>query len=557
MNCSRKSFVDTLLNALLFVAFIFCALSFLAYAALGAVGGTTPVTMNKVVYVSAGANAIANGAAYTNALKRATAGTTLLIGPGTYDTPVGSMSLLKNLVNQYWYPGATLINGRENGDFDYVFNDDAETVVCRIAGYGKFYSSNFATFGIVLSRTGTKVDFECDVFHVEGTAGDNSSSVVTFGGSGAPELNLRAHSYIRSSQYDAFYFSPSTGCKFNLDTEAIFAFGDLFEFGDDAPAWGNIRVRARYGEQTSLVGQPTWGHLAGRCDVQIDQIKITSLNASLISCSPSTTNGLLHDSVINHPAAGTRGVISDFDEGGGYIHSTGMWLKNVTIHGPTALDPILLTNAVAVPLTLENCTIYPGASATNWIRALNVGGLNNQVRIIGSLGVFPPLPANTNVTLQSSQRRVLASGSTAVASAGLASTNMAVIQVPAHQLTNAGTRIVASFANRYSSTQAGANTNTLIYGATTILNTGAQLSSNCAFTVTATITSIAGSPSLQSVVTALEWGGAGTPYLQTNVVTRSAEANGVNNTLRFVTHQPNHGGVTNETFLVEVIPPAQ
>lgn len=207
-------------------------------------------------------------------------------------------------------------------------------------------------------------------------------------------------------------------------------------------------------------------------------------------------------------------------------------------------DPVLVTGS---GLTLNGVRLKT-SSGTNSIRAAS--GQIVTASAVAAPGLFP----HTNVTVLSAQRRVLGSSSTAVASAGLAATNMMVVHVPAHQLTNSGDRVQVQIVNRYSSTQAGANSNSLVYGATTLLATGAQASSNCAFTITATIASIPGSPSLQSVTASLQWGGAGTPYLQTNVVLRAAEAIGVSTALRFVTHQPNNGGVTNENYLVEYVP---
>lgn len=357
----------------------------------GGSSSTSGIFANAVYVNATGATATANGTLYTNALKSAPANSTLIIGPGTYGIPVSSMPLLRNGINQYWSQGSVLWVGVTNTAYEPMFSDQDEVVVCSIMGYGKFYGSNEVSVPIYLDRTGTKVDFECDIIDAEGTPGETSTCFLL--GSGAPELNLRVRDYMKSHIYDAFYFSPSTGTKLRLKASKVYAKGDVMEMTDDSPAWGNVMIDIDYAEQIG-VGQPTFLQAAGRVDIRVGKLKVNDLGACMTFYG--STNAFIHDTVIEVPVNGTNSII---DKGFTMIGThCGAWLKNVTLYGSTNRPIFNLTNISAVPLVLDNVTLHNGWGASTWVSApTSVSGATVKIEG-GGVSLVPYRSIGANVT---------------------------------------------------------------------------------------------------------------------------------------------------------------
>ena len=103
-------------------------------AAVGGVIGGTPIGITaRTLYANNGANLYALKTA-------ATAGATIVVGPGLYT--VGVTNLLKDQVNWFFYPGAVVSNFNGGLNFGGIFvNGQYGTVgpmTCTVAGYGTF-----------------------------------------------------------------------------------------------------------------------------------------------------------------------------------------------------------------------------------------------------------------------------------------------------------------------------------------------------------------------------------------------------------------------------------
>jgi len=113
-------------------------------------GGTPGVSAN-VMYVNAGANLFA-------AKTAATAGTTIVVGPGNYNDT--STNLLKNLVNWHFMNGAIVSNlvQRPGADAWFGIFDDrlSGSVTCNITGDGVFIydRSDYDLGGVPLATQG-------------------------------------------------------------------------------------------------------------------------------------------------------------------------------------------------------------------------------------------------------------------------------------------------------------------------------------------------------------------------------------------------------------------
>jgi hypothetical protein len=116
--------------------------------------------------------------------------------------------------------------------------------------------------------------------------------------------------------------------------------------------------------------------------------------------------------------------------------------------------------------------------------------------------------------------------------------------VPSTALLNNGDSIVFSARGIMPAAQANTNQLVIVYGSTTILDTGLQIASNTAYRVEATLTRTADVGLLIS--SRCEWGpGGGVPFVFTNNVAAIAETNTVNTTLALQATARRQGSLTN------------
>ena len=370
-------------------AVLLCVGHSVSHAASGTVPptGGGGVTAN-IVYVNGGTGSdINSGALFTNALKAASSGFLLSMSRATYDIPESSMPLVKNGVDQWWPPGSRMIVGRTNGAFAPIFSDENEVVVCNIMGHLQLYASNETSIAFYLDKTGTKVHAEMDVLHVEGLSGDASAAFLL--GTGAPELILTVRDYAKNNTYDLGFFDPSTGAKARVKISKAYFFGDMVELNGDAPAWGNVDIDVDYAEQNAGSGHQSYLQLAGRCKVRAGYLKVGGLTATMVF--NGSTNGLVHDSIIESPENAQWSLIQPQIPGG---KATGGWLSRVTLIGGTNVDVLTLTNSAASPLELDNCTIRPGWGSTNWAR-----GFTPAFIVAENLTIATAKPLGSQITL--------------------------------------------------------------------------------------------------------------------------------------------------------------
>lgn len=347
-----------------------------------------PSIFTNVVYVNAtGATAVINGSLYTNALKNAPARSLLKMSKGEYDIPTNSMPLIRNLIDQDWESGSTLVIGRTNGPFAPIFSDENEIVVCNITGSLRLYASNETSIGFYLDRTGTKIIADAEVVHIEGLVSD--SSAVFLLGSGAPELVLNVRDYARNNTYDLAYFSPATGAKARVKISKAYFQGDAIELNDDAPEWGNVDIDIGYAEQNPGSPHQSYLQMAGRCAVRVGYLKVGGLTATMVF--NGITNGLLHDSIIESQESAQWSLIQPQIPSG---KATAGWLRNVTLIGGTNVDVLTITNSAARPLVLENVTVRPGWGSTNWARGFTPSFISAENLTVASA---KPIGAQTTL----------------------------------------------------------------------------------------------------------------------------------------------------------------
>jgi hypothetical protein len=113
---------------------------------------------------------------------------------------------------------------------------------------------------------------------------------------------------------------------------------------------------------------------------------------------------------------------------------------------------------------------------------------------------------------------------------GAVLTNMNQFTVPGNTLTNDGDAIRWWIAGRMVSAIASTNEIAVLFGASTVLDTGLQIASNRQWTATGTITRTG--VSSQRIESTFWWPGAGTAWTFTNMVTDIAETCGANTILK-------------------------
>lgn len=340
---------------------------------------------NRIDVVARG-TAIENGALLTNAVKNAPSGSTVFIHPGRYHTPTNTLPsvMLKTGVDQYWYPGAIWYSGTEGGETAYMFDDTGGAVSCNIYGSGRFALTNDGAAIIGLTAAST-VHFEAASFDAKG----DGAGVFTL--EGGASLDIEWTDYAWTHAYD-IGFGNGTSAKLRLRGSKAYPAGDLVEF-TDFDNWGDCLISVDYLRKTNTGSALQIG---GR---QLVQVKNADLWAnSYVTSYPinTGTNGIIYDSLLRaHPT--NRIPVFFYTPG---ASQSGLLLKNVSLYGPTNCDALTITNVAANPLVLENCAIYNGWGATNWVRGLTVPA---NVHIIGALALRPVLPSN-GVTMTVSGR---------------------------------------------------------------------------------------------------------------------------------------------------------
>ena len=376
--------------------------------------GITMVFSNTII-VQATANALTNGILLTNAVKTAgtlaTGGRTILVHVtrGEYWTPTNtlpSVMMAVENVSTYWEPGAKWYSGKVTADSDtaYMWDDSAgKRTNVNIYGWGEFYLTNNSA-SVVSLEAGSIMTVECQEVFASESDSASSGGATTFNFLTLPAtFTANVRGTIHSVTYDAIYFNAIEGHKVNIKARKISStFGDILEASGSAANWGDVVIEADVMERTATTGatylgtsyvpQPSMMKIGGNIIIRAGSINCYSTNGSIYSGS-LTNYGLLANAVIKVAGNSRRGVIDDGSAT--FTAQTGVWLKNCSLYGPTNLDVMNLTNVTALPTILDNCTIYPGFAATNWAR----GYTPSKVLILGTLNVFPNLPAGPNITV--------------------------------------------------------------------------------------------------------------------------------------------------------------
>ena len=353
---------------------------------------------SNVVVVNPTGNVLTNGILLTNAVKYAgtlaSASRPVLVRimPGTYGTPTNTLPSVMwavDNVSTYWEPGAVWWSGTVAGDPSFMFDDTAAARTnCNVYGRGRFFLTNVQANVFYVEKE-SRVRFECLSMWAGDGVADSPASAFTWGGV-TNDLDVVVHDYMESGSYDAFYGSLSAGQRLRLKAKTVRAVGDIFEFTDDSPQWGNVIIDIDRAEQTAAPGQPSFLQMAGRVHARVGQIKVASTVSAM--AANGATNGILQGAIIELPANGTRSVIQD--NSGGTWH-TGLWLRDCVLVGPTNVDALTLTNIATVPTILENTTIRPGWASTNWAR----GATPSNVKIVGGFNLDPYKPLGSQVTV--------------------------------------------------------------------------------------------------------------------------------------------------------------
>lgn len=354
---------------------------------------------SNVVIVNPTANVLTNGILLTNAVKYAgtlaSASRPVLVRimPGTYGTPTNTLPSVMwavDNVSTYWEPGAVWWSGTANGDVAWMFDDQtAARTNCVVLGYGRFFITN-DSINVFYTDKESRIRFEClSMYVTDGVGGNSTASPFTWG-SVTNEMDVTVNDYMESADYDAFYGALAAGQRLRLKAKTVRAIGDIFEFSDDSPQWGNVILDIDQAEQTATTGQASFLQMAGRVQARIGQIKVASTVSSM--AANGATNGILQGAIIELPANGSRSVIQD--NSGGSWH-TGLWLRDCVLIGPTNVDALTLTNIATVPTILENTTIRPGWASTNWAR----GATPSNVKIVGGFNLDPYKPLGSQVTV--------------------------------------------------------------------------------------------------------------------------------------------------------------
>jgi hypothetical protein len=199
--------------------------------------------------------------------------------------------------------------------------------------------------------------------------------------------------------------------------------------------------------------------------------------------------------------------------------ASAMVLSNIVGLGVTGFTNTV--NGAISNLTTTNITAVTGASTSNSF----VGGV-----VYYSLASFTNLN-NTPGTL----------------------TNLANVSLSGHSITNNGDTIYARWGGRLANAAANTNNFQIVYGGTTVLDTGLQVSSNCAFIAECRI--IRSGTSAQHVEAALQWGpSGGVPWAFTNVNLETTVNAGIAQTLALKGGATRVGAHTNNSFTVEFKP---
>lgn len=371
----------------------------LAFHGGALVNTNTGLEWTNVIVVMPTANVITNGILLTNAVKlagtlaSATRHMQVRLLPGKYITPTNTlpsvMAAVDN-VSTYWEAGAEWGSGTAGGDsaFQWDFSAGKRTNV-NILGYGRFWLTNDGANNVYLENSSRVLVQGLSFYATDGVGG---TTAAPFSWDGTPiDVTFDVMHFAESAVYDCIYGDVSSGQKIRGKIQEARAYGDIFEFGGDAPAWGNVDLEIPVGVQTHATGQGTFLSPGGRTMVRGSQIFVTSTTSGMYA-GGTATNGIIQDYVIQMPANGTRSPLRENSGGSGHA---GMHLRNVTIYGPTNVDIGNITNTAANPLTLENCSFYTGWASTNVLR----GSTPSFVRILGSLSLHPFKPMGSQISV--------------------------------------------------------------------------------------------------------------------------------------------------------------
>lgn len=515
--------------------------------------------VNNVTYINGSSgntsgSAIANGALLTNLVKNAPVPGLVIINSGFYMTPTNTLPsvMARSNMKQFWYPGARWANGTSGGDPSMMYDDylaASRITNFQVAGYGEFIYTNIGGSGDIfhMETIGSSWDLEYQLAEAYGGSGGSVSIGQLAGGQSMQRH--RVGSYILTDTYDTFYaggnFALGNSNKFFLDCPLIITGQDLWEFYDFSN-WGDAIVNFGFAMRTNSLNFPTIMQCGGRMLIKGQRI-FSGGGGSVASAAGSKTNAVIEGCWIESES--TNMVSTVGTSGNGY--GTDLLFRNCRFTGPAGVDPITVSN-LASRLTLENCTIDVGASATNAIRSKSgvqtviINGplsLNNKV-------VYP----DTNLTVLASKRIVLASSVTPVASAGAAVfTNLQSYIVTASQLANNGDALEFTASGTWNNALGGTTqflwTNTILG---TVFDTGAQTISNGTWTTKLRITRMGAALQLNDV--SVSTASVGSAWQGTNKSPLTAQTLSSATVIRLVSQTPNNGQLTNNNWLVEYIP---
>lgn len=317
---------------------------------------TLPSIYTNVVYVNA------TGTVHLPTVKAATPRNSLIVvGPGTYSN---ATNLLKDGVDWWFMEGAKVYAPQNALSYNYIFGDqDVGAVTSSIYGRGEFWVTNSAGLGSVLIMIEplSRITFHCK----SSTSYTNCQTITQERG----WLDYRAEQETRSYGYDTFVVGDSTSAPTftRIYSRNSYADNTILEVASSFPNPGDCVFSGDYAEITP----GSSGDLNGLMmadnvifDVRNFVFKKTEVITGQYTANPGGTgNGVVLNCRIVAFSNATASIVQRMDVNAG----TAITFRGCTIEGPIGRDPIDVTPGTT--LTLEDCNIIVGASATNSIRA--------------------------------------------------------------------------------------------------------------------------------------------------------------------------------------------
>lgn len=355
------------------------------------VQGSISTIYSNVTYVNPIGTRYAAGTLFTNMVGAQRAGSLLVVGPGIYDlggTNADCLTLKRGTrgqYDQYWMPGAVMVYGFGSNAASFTFSDlSIGSTTNRILGYGSFYGTNSGGGGNILyiQGNGTEIEFE----YVDAEIwGDGSSVILQEGATG---LRWQPRHKSTSHDYDVYYNGAGNRYLYVDAPVGIFHSyeDDPFEFASGFTNRGDCIVNVGH-----MIGSQVQGH-----DNVVMNIS-GSYKGGAIGLAAFTSHASAAYFEVNGGRISRFGSTGQMvDQGLDTTANTSIHFRNVIFDSTASpFDPFLITNKASLPIILENCTILPHASATNWGRGL----VTSHAVIRGGLSVDPVKLKNANLTV--------------------------------------------------------------------------------------------------------------------------------------------------------------